>query len=121
MRVSSRRTDHRGIVTIEFAFGILASIIVLIMLAWGIFLFATKVAAVDSAGAVARQLARGDDAAAGKAQREGPAGAHYDVSTSGGVVSVTTVVDARPMGMMPTFRITAKAQAALEPGQSGIR
>lgn len=116
-----RGRDRRGIVTIEFAFGILATVIVLIMMAWGIFLFATKVAAVDAAGAVARQLARGDASAADRAKRDGPADARYQASIGGGVVSVTTVVAARPLGMMPSFRITARAEAVLEPGQDGTR
>lgn len=119
MQHSHQRRAERGIVTIEFAFGILASIIVMIMLAWGIFLFGAKIAAVDAAGAVVRQLARGDTAAATEAEGHGPANAHYLVRSGDGVVQVTAVVEAHPLDGMPSFRLTASAEAALEPGQAG--
>lgn len=119
-RARQQRAE-RGIVTIEFAFGILASVIVMIMLAWGIFLFGAKIAAIDAAGSVARQLARGDTASAVEAERNGPANAHYVIRSSAGVVRVTAVVDAHPLDAMPTFRLSASAEAALEPGQAGPR
>ena len=121
MEDSRQQREERGIVTIEFAFGILASIIVMIMLAWGIFLFGAEVAAIDAAGSVARQLARGDTAAAAEAEHNGPADAHYVIRSGAGAVRVTAVVDAHPLEAMPTFRLSATAEAALEPGQAGPR
>ncbi len=116
----TRRQDAgRGIVTIEFAFGILAAIIVMIMLGWCIFLFGVKIAAVDAAGAVARQAARGDTEAVIVAEREGPAHARYSTRVSDGVINIDVVVDAHPIEAMPSFRLAAHAQAVLEPGQTG--
>lgn len=112
-----RRRDDRGIVTIEFAFGVLASVIVMIMLAWAIFLFGVQIAAVDAAGAVARQLARGDQAAVAEAEHDGPANSRYLIQVAEGSVRVQVVVEAHPVDSMPSFRLTATAEAVLEPGQ----
>ena len=49
-------------VTAELAVAISAAVIVMVMLCWGIFLLVLQLRLVDTAGAVARQAARGDRA-----------------------------------------------------------
>ncbi|MBA8794005.1 type IV secretory pathway TrbD component [Friedmanniella endophytica] len=106
----------RGITTVEFAVGLLATLVVLTMLAWMIFLLGIRIAAVDAAGAVARQSARGDAAGVRAAEAGGPAGARYRIARGDGSVSVTVTVDAAPVAGLPRYRVTATAEAVTEPG-----
>jgi hypothetical protein len=109
--------SQRGMVTAELAVAISAAVIVMIMLCWGIFLLVLQLRLVDTAGAVARQAARGDRAGVARAEASAPRGAEIRVERGESVTRVTVRLPADPFGpMMPTVRLGAAAEVATEPG-----
>ena len=58
--------QQRGMVTFELAIGILSAAVVATVIGWGISLLMLQSRCTDVAGQIARQLGRGDTAAAGK-------------------------------------------------------
>lgn len=76
-----------------------------------------QVRAQDAAAEVARAVARGDVAAAGRLFSEtAPAGATFTVETSDGRVTATVRAVVRPLGShVAGFAITERAVAAVEP------
>ena len=62
-------------VTAELAVTTLAVFAMLTMMCWGIYLVVTQLRCVDAAAAIARQAARGDATAVGKARAAAPSGA----------------------------------------------
>ena len=91
------RRGQRGMVTAELAVATLAALAVLLLLSWGIYLMVMQVRCIDTAAEVARQAARGDDAAVARAQREAPAGARVHINRSEALVRVEVRVVARPL------------------------
>ena len=76
--MSARRTrscDGRGMVTAELAVTTLSAFTLLVMLCWGISLVVIQLRCIDTAAAVARQAARGDEAGVAHARSQAPAGA----------------------------------------------
>ena len=71
-------------VTAELAVATLAALVIMLLLSWGIYLMVVQVRCIDTAGEVARQAARGDDAAVARARREAPAGARVKIARSDG-------------------------------------
>ena len=114
-------------VTAELAVATLAAGLMLIMLSWGIFLITVQLRCMDSASEVARQIARGDDAAAAAARDRAPEGAGFELSESSELVIVKVRVGVRPFafrsGGAPAHRsglravkLGAEARVVPEPG-----
>lgn len=109
--------SQRGMVTVELAVAISAAIAVMIMLCWGIALLVLQLRLVDTASAVARQAARGDRVAVGRAEAAAPAGTRVQVSRRGPTTRVSVRLETDPFGLL-TPRVTLKAAAEVtdEPG-----
>ena len=108
--------DARGMVTAELAVTTLAAFAVLIMMCWGIYLVVTQLRCVDAAAAIARQAARGDTAAVGKAKAAAPSGASIVIDWRPSLVTVTVRVKARPLGRwLVAVPLEARAQVIPEP------
>ena len=111
-----RARDGRGMVTAELAVTTLAAFAVLTMMCWGIYLVVTQLRCVDTAAAVARQAARGDTIAVGKAKAAAPSGATISIDKRPTLVIVIVRVRARPLGRwLPTVPLEARAQVVPEP------
>ena len=103
-------------VTAEMAVATLAAVTVMIMLSWVIQVVVLQLRCVDTAAEVARQAARGDDAAVRTAERDAPVGAQVTVVSRGGVTSVAVRLHAKPpVRGLPTVPLQAAAQAVNEP------
>jgi hypothetical protein len=110
----------RGMVTAELAVTTLAAFAVLIMMCWGIYLLVTQLRCVDAAAAIARQTARGDTVAVGKAKAAAPSGATIVINERPSLVTVTVRVKARPLGRwLVAVPLDARAQVIPEPGAGG--
>jgi hypothetical protein len=108
--------DERGMVTAELAVTTLAAFAVLTMMCWGIYLVVTQLRCVDAAAAVARQAARADTTAVGKAKAAAPSGATISIDKRPSLVTVTVRVKARPLGRwLPAVPLEARAQVVPEP------
>jgi hypothetical protein len=108
--------DARGMVTAELAVTTLAAFAVLIMMCWGIYLVVTQLRCIDAAAAIARQAARGDTVAIGKAKAAGPSGATIVIDERPSLVTVTVRVKARPLGRwLVAVPLEARAQVIPEP------
>jgi hypothetical protein len=121
------KASARGMVTAELAVATLAAGVMLIMLSWGIFLISVQLRCMDSASEVARQIARGDDAAAAAARDRAPDGAGFELTKTSELVIVKVRVRVRPFafrtGVAPTRRsgltavkLDAEARVVPEPG-----
>jgi hypothetical protein len=112
----TRARDGRGMVTAELAVTTLAAFALLTMMCWGIYLVVIQLRCVDAAAAVARQSARGDTTAVGKAKAAAPSGASISIDKRPSLVTVTVRVRARPLGRwLPTVPLEARAQVVPEP------
>ena len=112
-----RRTE-RGMVTAEIAISSLVLVAVAAGMV-GIFgMILTQIRCTDAASEIARQSARGDQAAADRVSRQLPPGATVATSRpTAGVVKVTVTVAVRPVLPIPiTVDLVGQASAALEPG-----
>lgn len=108
---------QRGMVTAELAVAILAAVLVLVTLCWGIMLLLLQLRLVDVAGAVARQAARGDRAAVAHARAQAPEHATVRVRVTERRAYVEVGLAARPFGRLaPTVPLRARAEAVTEPG-----
>jgi hypothetical protein len=112
----TRARDGRGMVTAELAVTTLAAFALLTMMCWGIYLVVIQLRCVDAAAAVARQSARGDITAVGKAKAAAPSGATISIDKRPSLVTVTVGVKARPLGRwLPAVPLEARAQVVPEP------
>jgi len=103
-------------VTAELAVATLASLAVLLLLSWGIYLMVMQIRCIDTAAEVARQAARDDDAAVSRAKREAPAGARVHIARSPGLVRVEVRVVARPLARdLAAVPLRAEAEVVPEP------
>jgi hypothetical protein len=120
---------QRGMVTAELAVATLAAGAMLIMLSWGVFLMTVQLRCIDSATEVARQTARGDEAAVTAARARAPEGAVIEITRSPELVTVTVRASVRPFafGSDPTsahrsglsaVALRAQAKVVPEPGAS---
>ena len=108
--------DERGMVTAELAVTTLTAFTLLVMMCWGISLVVLQLRCIDTASAVARQTARGDEAAVSLARSQAPDGARITVQERPGLVTVTVRVSARPMAdWLVTVPLHARAQVVPEP------
>jgi hypothetical protein len=104
-------------VTIEMAFGALFVAGFAVVLAWVVSLLLMLGACHTMAGEVARQQARGDEAAAGRAIDHGPKGAQVTVSRAGKEIVVDVELDARPWAdWLPSVPLRANARVLTENG-----
>jgi hypothetical protein len=110
---------ERGLVTIELAFAILAAVVVLMTLCWGIFLVVIQLRLVDTAGEVARQAARGDRAAIARVEAQAPPGATVSVRVAQPMTRVEVRVRVAPFAGLPALLLGAAAEVATEPGVAG--
>jgi hypothetical protein len=108
--------DRRGMVTAELAVTTLSAFTLLVMLCWGISLVILQLRCIDTAAAVARQTARGDDAGVAQARSRAPADATITVQQRPSLVTVTVRVMARPFadGLM-AVPLQSRAQVVPEP------
>ena len=116
-KVSGGRRDRdRGMVTAELAVATLAALVIMLLLSWGIYLMVVQVRCIDTAAEVARQAARGDDAAVARARREAPAGARVRIARSEGLVRVDVSVVAKPLtDQLVGVSLRARAEVVPEP------
>lgn len=111
-----RRDDCRGLITAELAVGILSAMVVMIMLAWGLFLVVVQVRCIDAAAEIARQAARDDHEAVDQARAKAPAGSRIKIKTAGDVVQVEVRTKAKPLRKgLPAIELNARAEAVREP------
>jgi hypothetical protein len=112
----TRRARDRGMVTAELAVATLATLVIMLLLSWGIYLMVIQVRCIDTAAEVARQAARGAAAAVTRARREAPAGARVQIARSEGLVRVTVNVVARPLTTrLVGVPLQARAEVVPEP------
>jgi len=115
-RHSGRSRAGRGMVTVELALSLIGLMLATMVGVWFLWVFGQQIRCVDTAREVARQLARGDDAAAQRAAAAAPAGSSVDSSRNGSEAVVTVRLSARPFAQLPAVPLQATAQVALEPG-----
>ncbi len=86
------------------------------MMCWGIFLVVIQLRCIDTAAAVARQAARGDQAGVARAKASAPQGAKVAVQRRPELVTVTVRVAARPLAdWLVTVPLQARAAVVPEP------
>ncbi len=116
MKLRTQARDGRGMVTAELAVTILAALALMIMMCWGIYLLVMQLRCLDTASAVARQAARGDQAAVAKIKRDAPTGASVSINTDPGLVTVTVRLSAKPLaGWLMAVPLRAEARVVPEP------
>lgn len=118
---SSRRSlarAERGMVTAEIAVGLVTLALVVALAIQVVDLVMLQTRCSDVAAAVARQLARGDAAAAAEAENTRPAGARIEVQRSSDAVVVTVRLERRigPLSGVGTIPLGARATVLAEPG-----
>ena len=111
-----RARNGRGMVTAELAVTTLTAFTLLVMMCWAISLVVVQLRCVDTAAAVARQTARGDEAGVTHATGNAPRGAKVTVLRRPGLVTVTVRVAARPLDWLVTVPLQARAEVVPEPG-----
>jgi hypothetical protein len=103
-------------VTAELAVTTLTAFTLLIMMCWGIALVVIQLRCIDTAAAVARQAARGDQAGVARATSNAPQGAKVVVQRDSGTVTVTVRVTARPLAdWLVSVPLQARAEVVREP------
>jgi hypothetical protein len=86
------------------------------MMCWGIYLVVAQLRCVDAAAAIARQAARGDATAVGKAKAAAPSGATIKIDNRPTMVTVIVKVKARPLGRwLAAVPLEARSQVLPEP------
>lgn len=106
----------RGMVTVELALSLTGLMLATVVGMWCVWVLGQQVRCVDTAREVARQLARGDDEAARRAARSGPAGVTVSSERRDGDAVVTVRLEARPWERLPAVPLAATARVVLEPG-----
>jgi hypothetical protein len=105
-------------VTAELAVATLAALALLTMMCWGVYLVVIQLRCTDTAAAVARQVARGDKAAASRAQAAAPQGARVVIERRPSLVAVTVRIQAKPIARwLVAVPLEALAEVVPEPGQ----
>lgn len=114
-RLRQHARGQRGMVTVELAVGLLAVGMVLTLCCWVLSLVVVQTRCEDTASQVARQLARGDGAAARKAEERAPQGSEVTRRPGPGTITVTVQVE-RSLGSIGPVHLSGAATADLEPG-----
>ncbi len=103
-------------VTVEIAFASLGAAAALVLLAWVLSLVMLLAVCNDLATSVARQEARGDQAAVAKILRAKPDGAKVSIRQQAEQVKVTVDLAARPWAeWLPSVAMSASASVIREP------
>lgn len=113
---SPRTVRQRGMVTAELAVGLLAVAVVISMVAGLAGVLLLQARCTDAASEIARQAARGDDAAVARAAADLPTGAVVDRARRGGIVVVTVRLPVQ-LANLPLIELSATARTVVEPGQ----
>lgn len=108
-------TDQRGMVTVEIAIGMIFLTLVTGFLVWIVCLFSLQARCQDSATLIARQIARGDTAAAEEAKNTAPEDATVTVTTKADDVLVEVNAEYR-FGTLQAVPVAGKAVITKEPG-----
>lgn len=104
-------------VTAELAVAALAALALLLMMLWGVYLVVMQLRCIDTATAVARQAARGDQSGVRLARASAPDGAVVQISTRVDIVTVSVRLRAKPLARtFPGVPLSARAQVNHEPG-----
>lgn len=107
---------QQGMVTVELAMGSLGAALLVVMLSWVIAVMMSWGACNDLAAAIARQEARGDQAAVTKLQRGKPSGARIEVEQRSDEITVTVQLAAQPWATwLPSVPLQAQATVVREP------
>lgn len=110
--------EESGSITAEFACGLLTAAVVVVFLIWAIGLTMLRIACIDTANEVARQVARGDKSMAQAAIAKAPSGAAVHTKSHGQFTVVTVEAWSGRLGRLaPSIKVTASAQALKEPGE----
>lgn len=110
-----RRPAPRGMVTVELAIGLLTATLLTAVLVTLAMLGVAQAAAAESSAQLARQIARGDEAAVEEATERAPGEPEISYRDGGVEVSVTSETFVFGIGDVP---VTARAWAAFEPGEA---
>ena len=111
-----RARNGRGMVTAELAVTTLTAFTLLVSMCWAISLVVVQLRCIDTATAVARQSARGDEAGVARATGNAPHGAKVVVQRRPGLVTVTVRVTARPLAdWLVAVPLQARAEVVPEP------
>ncbi len=103
-------------VTIEIAFAALGAVAGLVVLAWMLAVVMLFGLCQDLAAGLARQQARGDQAAVAKIMAQRPDGAQVATTQSGAEITVAVDLDARPWAAwLPSLPVHADATVVREP------
>jgi hypothetical protein len=102
-------------VTIELAIGLVTAVTLAASLAGISLLGVAQATVAESSAQLARQTARGDDAAVWEAQQRVPEGAEVDVRRESDGVTATVRLAVRVAGLGPV-KVEASSWAAYEPG-----
>ncbi|QDP95123.1 hypothetical protein FOE78_03610 [Microlunatus elymi] len=105
-------------VTVELVFGMMIVTMMLALFGWAVSLFGLQAMCIDSASDIARQAARGDQAAVDREKASAPKGSVIDIDASGGEVRVVVKVRSQPLQLVPGITLQGSATAAKEPGKS---
>ena len=107
--------DHRGMVTVELAVGFVTATLLTATLVAVVLLGVAQVACARTSTEMARQLTRGDTAAADTARDEAPTGATFEVVQKQDGVAVRVSAPMSILGLGDVI-VTAERWAAWEPG-----
>ena len=110
-----RRRDQRGLVTVELAIGFLTVAMVTALMVTVVLLAGNRAMLARAGAEVARQLARGDAAAAQRARAEAPPGARFTTADRDGGVEVAARLDSVLVGGL-VVPLSATSWARYEPG-----
>ena len=110
----NRRPAPRGMVTVELALGIVTVTALACVLVTVLMLGVTQAALAESSSQIARQIARGDDAAVQAAKQRAPGPIEIEREASGVRVAVQREAFVFGLGLIP---LQAEAFAAWEPGE----
>lgn len=111
-----RRTRERGMVTAELAVSLLGLMAATVAAMWMVAVIGLQIRCVDTADEIARQLARGDRAAADRAYAARPPGAAVTTGREGADAVVEVRLTARGPAGLPGVPLRAQARVALENG-----
>lgn len=111
----SPRRGARGMVTVELAIGFLTILLVTACLVGVSLLGVAQAAVAESSAQIARQTARGDEAAVREARHRIPAGAVVEIARDASGVRATVQLPIQ-VPLLGGFQVTADAWAAYEPG-----
>lgn len=116
VRPANHPPGERGMVTVELALGGLGAALVAVMLTWLLTVVMVWGACNDLATAVARQEARGDEAAVKVLERNKPTGARIEVRRNAEQITVTVRLAAQPWAdWLPVVPLQAEATVIGEP------